>query len=89
MDNIDAVVDELGVRDLGDYDGSVFLIELDSSDQFANVYTTISDKFELEKEAQNEFDDMKSTAIFSNDSIEIITSADYENDRYAITIGEK
>lgn len=89
MDNIDAVIDELGVRDLGDYDGNVFLIELDSSDQFANVYTAISDKFELEKEAQNEFDDMKSTAIFSNDSIEIITSADYDNDRYAITIGEK
>lgn len=89
MDNIDAVVDELGVRDLGDYDGSVFLVETNSSDQFANIYTLISDKFEIEKEAQNEFNDMKSTTIFSNDSIEIIATADYDNDRYAITIGEK
>ena len=43
MDRIEEVIDELEVRNLGEFDGNVFLIEPETSDKFANIYTIISD----------------------------------------------
>lgn len=88
MDKINELVDELGVRDLGDFEGSVFVINFNSSDEFSNIYTQISDRFDADDNA-GEFNDSKSMVVFTDEDLEIITTADYDNDVYSISIGEK
>ena len=88
MDKINELVDDLGLRDLGDFDGDLFIVEFDSSDEFSNVYTRLSDMFDVDSDA-GEFSDAKSVVVFTNEYLEIITTADYDNDMYAISIGEK
>ena len=90
MDNVEEVVNELGVENIGEYENeNLFKIELTSSDKFANLYNEISELFETESDTENSFEDSTSVTVFSNASVEIICSADYDNDNYAITIGEK
>lgn len=88
MDNVTDVVDLLQLNDLGEYDGDTYIVELNSSDRFANLYTEIADKFEADEEG-NSFDDSKSVTSFSNDNIEIVVTADYDADRYAVSIRNK
>ena len=48
MDNVEDVVNELGVEYLGHYDGNMFLVELNSSDEYSSLYSEISTKFNTE-----------------------------------------
>ena len=90
MDNVEEVVSKLGIEDIGEYEGdNLFKVELTSSDKFANLYNEISELFETDSDTENSFEDSTSMTVFSNESVEIIASADYENDNYAITIGVK
>lgn len=86
MDKVQEVVDELGL--VGDFDGNIFVAEFKDSDSFSNAYTTISDKYEAE-DSGNQFDDATSVTVFSTDEIEIIASANYDTDNYAISVGVK
>ena len=88
MDNVEDVVNELGVEYLGHYDGNMFLVELNSSDEYSSLYSEISTKFNTET-SMSSFEDSKSVTVFTNDSIEITATADYDNDLYSILIGRK
>lgn len=88
MDNVEDVVGELGVEDLGHYDGDMFLIELNSSDEYSSLYSEISTKFNTET-SMSSFEDARSVTVFTNDSVEITATADYDNDLYSILIGRK
>ena len=88
MDNVEDVVNELGVEDLGHYDGDMFLIELNSSDEYSSLYSEISTKFNTET-SMSSFEDARSVTVFTNDSVEITATADYDNDLYSILIGRK
>ena len=88
MDNVEDVVNELGVEELGHYDGDMFLVELNSSDEYSSLYSEISTKFNTET-SMSSFEDSKSVTVFTNDSIEITATADYDNDLYSILIGRK
>lgn len=88
MDNVEDVVNELGVEDLGHYDGDMFLVELNSSDEYSSLYSEISTKFNTET-SMSSFEDARSVTVFTNDSIEITATADYDNDLYSILIGRK
>lgn len=88
MDKVEEVVDELGLRDYGDFDGEVFIAELNTSDEFSNLYSKISDNYEVDEDT-GEFDDSKSMTVFTSDEIEIIANADYNNDTYTISVGRK
>lgn len=87
---VEKVVDDLGLSDLGNYDGKTFIVELDSSDKFSTLYTEISNKYEQEDDTEMQsFNDTTSVTVFSTDSVEIIASANYDNDLYTISIGRK
>ena len=88
MDNVEDVVNELGVADLGHYDGDMFLVELNSSDEYSSLYSEISTKFNTE-DSMSSFEDSRSVTVFTNDSVEITATADYDNDLYSILIGRK
>ena len=88
MDNVEDVVNELGVEDLGHYDGDMFLVELNSSDEYSSLYSEISTKFNTET-SMSSFEDARSVTVFTNDSVEITATADYDNDLYSILIGRK
>ena len=88
MDKINELVDELGLRDYGEFDGNLFIINFNSSDEFSNVYTELSDMFDADEDS-GEFNDSRSVVTFTDENLEIITSADYDNDLYSISIGEK
>ena len=88
MDKIEEVVNELGLQEFGDFDGETFIATMNSSDEFSNVYSEISDKYEVDDDT-GEFNDSKSMTVFTSDEIEIIANADYDNDNYTISIGRK
>ena len=88
MDRINELVDEFGIEELGEFDGSVFVVNLNSSDEFSNLYAMISDMFDVDEDA-GEFNDSKSMVVFTDEDLEIITTADYDNDVYSVSIGEK
>ena len=88
MEKIDSVVNDLSLNQYGDYDGETFVATLPDSNIFSNVYSKLSDDYEIDPSG-NEFNDSKTFSVFTDDGIEIIASADYNNDNYTISIGAK
>lgn len=86
---MDKVIDELGLRQYGDYDGNVFIANIDNSDKFSSIYSAISSKYTPDDADTQQFNDTSSVTVFTDDDIEIIASANYDNDLYTISVGEK
>ena len=88
MDKIKAIADKLGILDIGSFDGNTFIAKVETSDEFSNIFSAITDSYEMADDG-GEFDDSRSMTVFTDDSHEIIAVADYDNDDYTISIGEK
>lgn len=97
MINIEDVLKQLTIKKTGRYENQFYIIDLDNSDEFAKMYTT------LEKNAVNtEFPNFgtnstgtlaKSTHYFEVDTdgitYNIFLIGDFANDKYYLKIGEK
>ena len=86
MDKVNEVIDDLGLREFGDFDGNIFIVDIQDSDTFSSIYTDISDKYDPEDD-NNEFNDDSSVTTFITDGVEIIATANYDSDKYSISIG--
>ena len=87
MDKVKEIIDELDLTG-GEFNGNTYIITYDSSDLFANAFNKISDKLEPDEEG-NVYSDSNSMVVFTDEDVEIITNADYDNDQYTISVGEK
>ena len=88
MDEINKVVEKFNLSRFGDFEGNVFAGTFSDSNEFSNVYSAISNEYEIDDEG-NEFNDSKTHTVFTSDSVEITLDANYDNDSYTISIGEK
>lgn len=88
MDSVEAVVEEMGLEKYGDFEGDIFIIELDSSDVFSSLLSEISSKFDIDNDLCS-YDDSTSVNVYSNDFVEITATANYDQDLYSISIGRK
>ena len=86
MDKVNEVIDDLGLREFGDFDGNIFIVDIQDSDTFSSIYTDISDKYDPEDD-NNEFNDDSSVTTFITDGVESIATANYDSDKYSISIG--
>ena len=87
MDKVEEMIEELGLTG-GEFDGNTYIVTFDSSDLFANAFNQISDKL-IPDEEGNVYSDSNSMVVFTDENVEVITNADYDNDQYTISIGEK
>lgn len=88
MDKINEVIEKFDLLRFGNFDGNVFIGTFPDSNEFSNVYSAISNEYEIDDEG-NEFNDSKTHTVFTSDSVEITFDANYDKDSYSISIGEK
>ena len=88
MDKVEEAVNSLGLSPYGEFNGNNFVAEFTDSDIFSNFFMTISEKYDSD-ENSGEFNDENSMVVFTDEDIEIITTANYDNDKYSISIGVK
>lgn len=95
--DIKKVLKRLGIKDKGTYDNQFYVIDLQDSDEYAAMYTQLSDTAINTEEPSITANTNGTTVKIVNyfeieeDSIiyNIFLMADFANDRYYIKIGEK
>ena len=88
MNEITSFIDSLDLGFEPIEEGNGYVISLDNSDDFSNVYNKLFLNDDLEEDDQKLLEDV-SYFTFTDGHYEIIMSANYDTDRYEVRIGER
>lgn len=89
--SIEELLEELGIDKVGDYStlGS-YVIDLESSEEFGKVYSTLENSDVLEYEEDSSLLTVDNGSMIYNyqDEYQIVLIADFNHDQYKVTIKE-
>ena len=83
-------IDKLNLPFEGKYiDNSLYIIDLNNSNDFSDLYNAISLNKDLRLEGDSVATVDSSKFVFTDGYFEVILEADYDNDFYRLSVGER
>jgi hypothetical protein len=97
ISNITGLLKRLDIKDTGVYDNHFYVVNIDGSDEYAKMYTKLSDNAintefpAFGKNTNNSTVKVTNYFEIEEDGVEynLFLIADFDNDKYYLKIGEK
>lgn len=86
---IEEFIDSLNLPYIGEMKGEEYVISLQDSNEFSEVYNLISNKDELHVEEESTANDGEARFTFYGQFYEVKLDADFDDDVYRVTIGSR
>lgn len=90
MNNLEDFVDSLNISKFnGDYNGDSYIIEVNSSNDFSNLFNIISTNEHLDADDDSVATVSRSHFIYTDGYFEVELKADFDKDTYSAIVRER